>query len=177
MAGGEQSERRDLMDALAGLRPRLRRFAYGLAGTMDEADDLVQAAYERAFSRLHQWQPGTRLDSWMYRIVQSMWINQGRARRVREAHRQRTQASEEARVFEGQRALDAQLTLAAVRERLALMPEPQRAVLLLVAVEGLTYEEAAAVLEVPVGTVTSRLSRARRFLVERLGTAGSGEHR
>ena len=65
--------------AMTALQPRLRRFAYGLTGSLDEADDLVQAAYERAISRIAQWQAGTRLDSWMYRIVQTIHINRQQA--------------------------------------------------------------------------------------------------
>ena len=68
---------------LVALLPRLRRFARGLAGVPDQADDLVQAACERALTRIHQWTPGTRLDSWMFRIIQTIWLDQKRAQRVR----------------------------------------------------------------------------------------------
>jgi RNA polymerase sigma-70 factor (ECF subfamily) len=68
---------------LVGLLPRLRRFAYGLAGSLEDGDDLVQGACERALRRLDQFQEGTRFDSWMYRIVQNLWIDQRRARQVR----------------------------------------------------------------------------------------------
>src|SRR5215468_467199 len=68
---------------LTALLPRLRRFARGLAGTADQADDLVQAACERALSRIAQWTPGTRLDSWMFRIVQTIWLDDRRAAKVR----------------------------------------------------------------------------------------------
>ncbi|MEH6579959.1 MAG: sigma factor [Amphritea sp.] len=71
-----------LTQAMVALQPRLRRFAYGLSGSMDEADELVQCTYERALPRLNQWQTGTRLDSWLYRIQQNIWLNQLRARRV-----------------------------------------------------------------------------------------------
>ena len=65
---------KDTWTAMTALQPRLRRFAYGLTGSLDEADDLVQAAYERAISRIAQWQAGTRLDSWMYRFVQTIHV-------------------------------------------------------------------------------------------------------
>src|SRR4029077_11439959 len=70
-------------DQLIAVLPRLRRFARGLTGTASEADDLVQAACERALAREHQFQEGTRFDSWMFRIVQTLWIDQLRAREVR----------------------------------------------------------------------------------------------
>src|SRR5205823_7473058 len=70
-------------DQLVAVLPRLRRFARGLSGSASEADDLVQAACERALARRHQFQEGTRFDSWMYRIVQTIWIDQLRARDVR----------------------------------------------------------------------------------------------
>lgn len=151
---------KDTWTAMTALQPRLRRFAYGLTGSLDEADDLVQAAYERAISRIAQWQVGTRLDSWMYRIVQSIHLNRQQANRVRGAHLQPVDpdtltARDEAR------ALEASMTLAKVRNFIGRLPEEQRAALLLVAVEGLSYRDAAEVLDLPVGTLTSRVARAR----------------
>ena len=155
-------------EALAALRPRLRRFALGLCGSMDDAEDLVQSAYERALHRLHQWNPGTRLDSWMFRIVQSIWFNQVEARKVRQRHREREAAARESALAGAEEPHEAHLTLQAVRRHLQHISEEQRVVLLLVAVEGFSYQEAAELLSVPVGTVTSRLGRARRALTERL---------
>jgi RNA polymerase sigma-70 factor (ECF subfamily) len=148
---------------MVALLPRLRRFAYGLTGSVDEGDDVVQSACERALSRLHQWEPGTRLDSWMYRIVQNVWIDQCRASRNREA-------PADAAVLEAvpggdaSREVEARLELAAVRRHVARLPEEQRAVLLLVSVEGASYREAAEILGIPIGTVMSRLARARLSL-------------
>jgi RNA polymerase sigma-70 factor, ECF subfamily len=163
----ESKDRRALGLELAGMRARLRRFAYGLAGSADEADDLVQAAYERALSRLDQWQAGTRLDSWMFRIIQSIHINRFHARAVRQG----TGATSDPDLLmgqDGERDAMARLTLDAVRRQVWRLPEDQRAVLLLVVVEGLSYKEVAETLDVPIGTVTSRLARARmairRFL-------------
>src|SRR6266481_5511475 len=70
-------------DQLIAVLPRLRRFARGLTGSASDADDLVQAACERALARMHQFQEGTRFDSWMFRIVQTIWIDQLRSRDVR----------------------------------------------------------------------------------------------
>src|SRR5262245_62913001 len=90
--------------------PRLRRFARGLTGSTAEADDLVQAACERALSRQHQFQEGTRFDSWMFRIVQTIWIDQLRARNVRaedpEVEGERLGSDEPVRRVEARLALE-----------------------------------------------------------------------
>lgn len=150
----------DLRAAIVALRPRLRRFAYGLTGSPEEADDLVQSAYERALTRSEQWQAGTRLDSWMYRIVQTIWLNRIDAQKSRTRHLSLMSAGMEPD-YDGQVHVESRLTLDRVREFIWQMPEDQRAVLLLIAVEGLSYKEASDVLGVPVGTITSRLGRAR----------------
>jgi RNA polymerase sigma-70 factor (ECF subfamily) len=148
---------------LVALLPKLRRFAYGLTGSVDEGDDLVQSACERALARAEQFEPGTRLHSWMYRIIQTIWIDRLRRRKNREATVDLADLAEEpggdAEVEAG-----ARLDLADVRRAVDRLPAEQRAVLLLVSVDGLSYRDAAEVLEVPVGTVMSRLSRAREAL-------------
>lgn len=149
---------------LVGLLPRLRRFACALAGNLSEGDDIVQAACEKALSRLDQYQPGTRLDSWMYRIVQTTFLD---ARRRYE--RRFTRSDDEivaSASDEGSGAASAhdRLLLASVRRAMAALPDEQRTVLALVAIEGLGYREAADVLGIPVGTVMSRLARARAKL-------------
>ena len=152
---------------IVALLPRLRRFAYALSGTRDEADDLVQAACERALSRLDQWQPGTRLDSWMFRIIQTTWIDRTRATRVR-GYPYDPDDLVHLPGEDGRRVTEASLTLDAVRRRIAELPEEQRIVLALVTVDGMSYQQAADVLGVPIGTVTSRLSRARKRLADDL---------
>jgi RNA polymerase sigma-70 factor (ECF subfamily) len=152
---------------LVALLPRLRRFAYTLTGSVDEGDDVVQSALERALGRLDQWQEGTRLDSWMFRIIQNISIDRKRARRVRGE-------SEDPDLLaavpgdDGRRTTEGVLTLEAVRRIVAELPEEQRTVLALVAIEGLSYREAADTLGVPMGTVTSRLARARQRIALRL---------
>lgn len=156
---------RDIRAAMVALQPRLRRFAFGLTGSADEADDLVQAAFERALTRLHQWQPGTRLDSWMYRIVHSIRINRLKAERVRGSHLEPIEPDTQTG-SDGRHDMEMSLTLESIRRFLLRLPEEQRSAVLLVTVEGLSYKEAAETLGVPIGTVTSRLARARMAIVE-----------
>lgn len=142
--------------------PRLRRFAWGLAGSRDEGDDLVQSACEKALARSHQFAPGSRLDSWLFRIVQTTWVDRLRQRRTR-----RTDADDEAlaAVADGRgHAGEARLALGTVERAIAALPEEQRGVLLLVSIDGASYREAAEILDIPIGTVMSRLARARLAL-------------
>lgn len=149
---------------LVGLLPRLRRFACALTGNLSEADDIVQAACEKALSRLEQYSPGTRLDSWMYRIVQTTFLDS------RRRYERRFTRSDDQAVASfsddggGTASAYDRLLLARVREAMTELPDEQRSVLALIAIEGLGYREAAEVLEVPVGTVMSRLARARAKL-------------
>lgn len=158
-------------DQLIAVLPRLRRFARGLAGSASEADDLVQAACERALARAHQFQEGTRFDSWMFRIVQTIWIDQVRARDVRR------EGGEDEGMHVGTdelvRRAEARLALREVRAALRQIPADQRSALLLVTVDGLSYKEAAEIADVPVGTIMSRLARARVALQAKLEAGGA----
>ncbi len=145
--------------------PRLRRFARGLTGRADSADDLVQTACVRAIDRIDQWKDGTRLDSWMYRIVQNAHIDEHRAEKSRRADHNGA-ALHAYEFVDGENAIEARLTLRQVRRHVGDLPEEQRSVLLLVCVEGFSYKETAEILNVPTGTVMSRLARARRKLGE-----------
>jgi RNA polymerase sigma-70 factor (ECF subfamily) len=153
---------------MLALRPRLRRFAAGLSGSLDVADDIVQATYERAIERLDQWQDGTRLDSWMLKIAHNVWLDRTRRDAVR--RRAVLLPLDADALADGARVVDARTTLADVRRIMERLPDEQRAALLLVAVEGLSYLEAAAVMNVPIGTLTSRLARARLALKAALAT-------
>ena len=157
-------------DQLIAVLPRLRRFARGLTGSATEADDVVQAACERALAREHQFQEGTRFDSWMFRIVQTIWIDQLRARDVRKEDGD--VAEERLGSDAAVRGIEARLALAEVRRAVQRLPVDQRTTLMLVTVEGLSYKEAAAVAGVPVGTIMSRLARARIALQQQLDTGG-----
>ena len=157
----------DVRQEMVALLPRLRRFAYAQTGSREAADDLVQAACERALDRLDQFAPGTRLDSWMFRIMQTIWIDRMRyaSRRPRASAEVMDTLPFDARIHE---QAVARAELAIVRAEVAKLPEEQRIALALVAIDGRSYQEAADTLGVPIGTIMSRLSRARRKLVEAL---------
>jgi RNA polymerase sigma-70 factor (ECF subfamily) len=157
-------------EQLVASLPRLRRFARGLTGTVAQADDLVQSACERALSRRHQFEEGTRFDSWMFRIVQTLWIDHLRSRNVR-----KEEAEIEDDRFgtdEPMRRAEARLALEEVRRAASRLPPEQRAALMLVTVDGFSYKEAAEIAQVPVGTIMSRLARARVALTAILEQGG-----
>ena len=159
----------EIRDALGDLVPRLRRFARVITRNVADADDLVQVAVEKALARAVQWRPGSRLDSWMFGIMKNAWVDEIRARRRRE----RVHAPEEAGFAVGDASAagrDIALSVQAAMERL---PEDQRMAVALVLVEGLSYRDAAQALDIPIGTLTSRLARGREALQAML--AGNGE--
>lgn len=152
------------------LLPRLRRLARALAHAPADADDLVQLTVERALARRDQWRPGTRLDGWMFRIMKNAWIDECRKR----ARRGGLFASEEAGESvgaDGAAAMEARLAVGEVERAMARLPTEQRLAVALVLVEGLSYQEAAEVLEIPTGTLTSRLVRGRTALIAELAEA------
>lgn len=157
-------------DEMLALLPRLRRFARSLARNDPDADDLCQLSIERALKARDQWQDGTRLDAWMYRIMRNIWIDEARAR----ARRAATFAPEEDGVNvgdDGHEAIERNVAVSEVDRAMAKLPDEQREVIALVLVEGLAYKEAAEVLEIPMGTLTSRLVRGRQALVQMLEAA------
>lgn len=145
------------------LLPRLQRFTYALTGTKADGEDLLQATYLRAIENLDKWAVGSRLDSWMYRMAQNLHRNNLRHANVKRIHLVKSKA-EGRNVFDGVGDAMHQDELKKVAKSIDRLPGNQRAVLLLVAVEGYGYSEAAEILEVPIGTVTSRLARARQTL-------------
>lgn len=145
------------------LLPRLRRMARVLAWEPADADDLTQLTVERALARRDQWRPGTRLDSWMFRIMRNAWIDETRTRK----RQGRVLAPPEHGALAadpGAPSLEARLGVSAVERALDALPEEQRIAVALVLIEGLSYQEAADSLEVPMGTLTSRLARGRATL-------------
>ena len=157
----------DLGASIAAFLPRLRRFARGLAGSAADGDDVLQSAIEKALSRSEQFRPGTRLDSWMFRIIQTTWLDRRRSAEVRLASGG-SAALEQIEGADQARQIEARSTLRSVERLIARLPEEQRAVLMLVTVEGVSYREAAEILAVPIGTVMSRLARARLALGQAL---------
>jgi RNA polymerase sigma factor (sigma-70 family) len=148
--------------------PRLRRFAAGLARNPSEADDLCQITIERALRSREQWQAGTRLDSWTYRIMRNIWIDEGRAK----TRRMQTFAEAEEGLAVGTSGgQEAKVQLSEVDRALARLPDEQREAVLLVMVEGCSYREAADIVGCPVGTLNSRLVRGRDALLALLGEA------
>ena len=155
-------------DQLAALLPRLRRFAHALSRDAADADDLAQATVERALRSRRQWQAGTRLDSWCYRIMRNLWIDTARSRTRRAAH----EAPEETGLAVGEDprpAMDAQLDLKRIMAAMAALPDEQREVVALILVEGFGYREVAEMLGLPIGTVSSRLVRGRTALLAMVG--------
>lgn len=151
---------------LIAFLPRFRRFCRGLVGgDADRGDDLLQSAVERALARIEQWQEGTSLENWMFRLATNLHIDQIRSQKVRGV----TVEVEEAHDLAGQdelEQLEFRSELEAVRAALAVMPVELRAVMTAVVLDGQSYREAAELLAVPIGTVMSRLSRARQFVEE-----------
>jgi RNA polymerase sigma-70 factor (ECF subfamily) len=149
------------------LLPRLRRFAIALTGSAADGDDLVQDTVERALKNLHAWEPGSRLDSWMFRIAKNRFIDTRRS-----AKRGKTETIEtvdDYAALDGERAMQSHLTFRDTAKALQTLPVEQRQAVALVLVDGLSYREAADILEIPIGTLTSRIARAREALITALG--------
>jgi len=147
--------------------PRLRRFAYGLSGNAAMADDLAQDACVRALTHREQWQPGTKFESWMFRITQNLWIDNRRSAKSKGAHQDLDSVVEPAG-DDGRDVTEGRLTLAAVMKGMEALSDDQRALMVLVCIEGASYKDAAEMLGVPIGTVMSRLARARQALAAQL---------
>jgi len=152
---------------LLALLPRLRRFARALARDANDADDLLQVALERALKARSQWQAGTRLDAWTMRIVRNCWIDEARSR-IRRARTFAPQEEIDTLGSDAQRDIERHVELQQVDRAMNLLPREQREAIALVLVEGLAYREAAEMLSVPMGTLTSRVTRGRHALVQML---------
>ena len=155
-------------DGLTGLLPRLRRFAHALARNTADADDLTQATIERALRSRAQWEPGTRLDSWLYRIMRNLWIDTVRSRARKEDLHAPVEEAE--RIGEDPRAaIEASIDLQKAMATMQRLPDEQREVVALILIEGFGYRECSEILGLPLGTVSSRLVRGRTALLQMMG--------
>jgi RNA polymerase sigma-70 factor (ECF subfamily) len=141
--------------------PRLRRYARALTRDVASADDLVQDCLTRALGKLHLWQQGSDLRAWLFTILHNQYVNHIR-RAVREGATVALNETEPMLSRAPQQGK--RLELRDLERAIAQLPEEQRSVILLVGLEGMRYEEVAAVLDVPIGTIRSRLSRGREAL-------------
>lgn len=157
-----------MKDELKQLVPGLRRFAYSLTGAMPEADDLLQSTLERV---LRQSPPeGVAIEPWAFRICRNLWIDECRARQVRDRAAQQPELTD-GQVLDGERVTASQIELNQVDAAMARLPDDQREIISLVAVQGMSYQDVADTLGIPKGTVMSRLARARAALSKLLDTA------
>jgi RNA polymerase sigma-70 factor, ECF subfamily len=161
----------DLSAALVAQLPRLRRFARALTRNVHDADDLVQLAVERALARAAQLRADAPLANWLFGILRNAWLDELRAR----GRRAQVFAPAEAAEQVGDASQSPHAEALAVQDALARLPEEQRAAVALVLIEGLSYKEAAHVMGVPVGTLTSRLARGREALQGLLGESAGGD--
>jgi RNA polymerase sigma-70 factor (ECF subfamily) len=156
----------ELSKRIAAEIPRLRRYARALTRDLNTADDLVQDSLARALGRVHLWQDGTNLRAWLFTILHNQYVNHVR-RSAREGSA--VALSESDPTLASRPSQNKRLELRDLDRAIAKLPDEQRAVLFLVGLEGMRYEEVATVLEVPVGTVRSRLSRSRETLRHLMG--------
>ncbi|MDO3434009.1 RNA polymerase sigma factor [Rhizobium sp. CBN3] len=152
----------DIRSGLTENLGRLWRYGLVLSHQRDVADDLVQATCLRALERADQFVPGTRLDRWLFSILHSIWLNEIRSRRVRQG--QGFVDAGEALTFDGAHDTETHVMAGQVLKLVNALPEAQRTAVFLAYVEGLSYREVAGILDIPIGTVMSRLAAARARL-------------
>lgn len=157
-------------DGLTALLPRLRRFAHALSANRADADDLTQATVERALRSRSKWQPGSRLDSWAYKIMRNLWIDTVRSR-ARRSNVEAPAQEADGEIADPGAGMEASVELERTMEAMNRLPDEQREVVALVLVEGYRYREAADLLDLPIGTVSSRLVRGRTALFSMLGVS------
>ena len=158
---------------IENILPMLRRFAYSLTGNAPDADDLVQTTLEKI---LKKGVPAeVEVTKWAFKVCRNVWIDEYRAQKVRQNATQKPELQEPQSINE-QQAFDSKEMLTHVNKAMNTLPDEQRAILSLVAVQGMSYKEVAASMEIPVGTVMSRLSRARSALLDMVKpyTLGAG---
>lgn len=169
---GQKKSRETVRRGLAEIFPRLWRYCLVLTRNKDNANDLAQAACERALEKADKFETGTHLDRWTFKIAQRIWLNELRSQAVRrggglvsvdDIDLPDTKTDTETNIYASQ-----------VLKEVYLLPEAQRIAVLLVYVEGFSYKDAAQVLDIPIGTVMSRLAAARGRISKRMGREGTG---
>ena len=156
--------------------PRLRRYAIALTGNREAADDLIQDTLERAWRKRGLWQPGSDLRAWLFTVMHNVHVNGVRSMRPMESLDDNEQGADRANAMPAAASADSGVVLSELRAALARLSDEHRQVILLVGLEQMGYAEAASVLDVPIGTVMSRLARGRehlRRLLAREAPAGS----
>jgi len=161
----------EMGERIVELLPRLRRFARSLSRNQSDADDLVQSVVERAWRNLAQLKPGASLASWMFGIMKNAWVDNLRTRQ----RRGEVALPEDSGEHPAVSPVDTDTNLWAVSEAMNKLPEEQRLAIALVLVEGMSYKEASEVLEIPMGTLTSRLARGRTALATALSDEVRGD--
>ena len=158
-----------MKNELTALMPALRRFAYSLTGSATDADDLLQNTIERILSR--GVAEDVELAKWAFRVCRNIWIDEYRARKIRYNAAQLPELEEP--TVDGQNIIYNQITLGQVNTAMDQLPDDQRSILALVAVQGMSYKEVAETLSIPMGTVMSRLARARVALSQFLNSSAA----
>ena len=163
-----------LEDRMIASLPKLRRFAITLCGSRELADDLVQTACEKALANAAGFEPGSSFDAWIFKILRNSWLDILRRRRTA-GHVVDIAEIQEIVGTSGEKEMEAKLLVGSVHAAIGRLPADQREVLILVCVDELSYREAAEVIGVPVGTVMSRLFRARENLARSIGIMAPGD--
>ncbi len=166
----------DIGGALVAMLPKLRRYALVVCRDAHLADDLVQAACERALATEHGPAPDAPFEAWMFTIARHLWVDRGRRVQTEGIHDDIADHEDAASTPGPEHAALARNELVQVQNALDTLPTEQREVLLLVCVEDLSYQEAADVLGIPMGTVMSRLARARLKLAQLVGRSDLPAH-
>ncbi|MFT2090187.1 RNA polymerase sigma factor [Paraglaciecola sp. 2405UD69-4] len=160
-----------MTESFKSLLPMLRRFAYSLTGSTFDADDLVQTTLERILDK--GIPENIEVNKWAFTVCRNVWIDEYRAKKTRTAATERPELQEVATV-EDQQAIESNAHLTQVHHAMNTLPTDQRSILSMVALQGLSYKDVSSILSVPVGTVMSRLSRARSSLLEKVNSQQLG---
>ena len=165
--GGKKTQNTAVVDGLPALYPRLWRFCVVLTADRSQADDLAQATYARALEQVAKFDPDTTLDRWLFTMARRLWLNDLRATKVRRGAG--LVLAEDVDISDPKPPVEVNILATEVLKQVDALPIGQRLAVLLVYVEGYSYKEAAKMLDVPIGTVMSRLATARKKISDTLG--------